>query len=43
MTLIPDGNSWRIQGIGSQRARLAYAKLEGDQLIYTCEAPGQVI
>ena len=38
MTLKPDGNSWRIEGPGKERARLAYARRDGDRLIYTCEA-----
>jgi len=35
MTLVPDGTGWRIEGAGKERARLAYAKLDGDKLIYT--------
>jgi hypothetical protein len=38
MTLVPDGQSWRIEGPGKERARLAYAKRDGDRLIYTREA-----
>ena len=38
MTLVPDGNGWRIEGPGKERARLAYAKLDGDRLLYTREA-----
>jgi hypothetical protein len=38
MTLAPEGNSWRIEGPGKERARLAYAKRDGDRLIYTREA-----
>jgi hypothetical protein len=38
MTLLPDGNGWRIEGRGKERAQLAYAKLDGDRLIYTREA-----
>ena len=30
--LVPDGNGWRIEGPGKERARLAYAKLDGDRL-----------
>ena len=29
MRLVPDGESWRIEGPGSERARVAYARLEG--------------
>ncbi len=34
MELVQEGNSWRIQGKGSERARLAYAVLDHDRLIY---------
>jgi hypothetical protein len=34
MTLIADSTGWRIEGPGSDRARLAYARLEGDQVVY---------
>jgi hypothetical protein len=34
MRLIPEGDSWRIDGAGSERAQIAYAKLEGDRLTY---------
>jgi hypothetical protein len=38
MNLVPNGSGWRIEGPGKERARLAYAKLDGDRLIYTYEA-----
>ena len=34
MKLIADSTGWRIEGPGSDRARLAYAHLEGDQVVY---------
>jgi hypothetical protein len=34
MTLVPAGDSWRIEGPGSNRARVAFATLEGDRVIY---------
>ena len=34
MRLVPAGTGWRIDGTGSNRARLAYAQLEGDRLVY---------
>jgi hypothetical protein len=34
MKLVPDSTGWRIEGPGSDRARLAYARLEGDQVVY---------
>jgi hypothetical protein len=35
MTLVPAGDGWRIEGPDSQRARVAYATLENDRLVYT--------
>jgi len=40
MNLVPDGNGWRIEGPGKERAQLAYARLDGARLIYTREAFG---
>ena len=34
MTMVPHGDSWKIQGPGSDRARLAYARLVGDHVVY---------
>lgn len=34
MTLVADGDTWRIKGAGSARARLAWARLEGDRVVY---------
>jgi hypothetical protein len=34
MTLVPAGDSWRIEGPGSDRARVAYARLEADRVVY---------
>ncbi|MCA1563305.1 MAG: hypothetical protein LC804_24650 [Acidobacteria bacterium] len=34
MSLAPHGESWRIEGPGSEQARLAYATLEGDHVVY---------
>jgi hypothetical protein len=34
MRLVPDGTSWRIEGPGSERARVAYARLEGNRVVY---------
>jgi hypothetical protein len=34
MKLIADSTGWRIEGPGSDRAKLAYACLEGDQVVY---------
>ncbi len=37
MTLIRDGNGWRIEGPEKERARVAYAALDGDRLVYSLE------
>lgn len=37
MTLVRDGGRWRIEGPGKERARIAYAELDGDELVYTIE------
>jgi hypothetical protein len=34
MNLICDGGSWRIEGKGSERARVAYAALVDDKFVY---------
>ena len=35
MTLVEDGNDLRIEGAGSERARIAYASEQGGRLIFT--------
>lgn len=35
MELVKDGCSWKIEGPGSERARIAYARLDGDKVSYT--------
>ena len=37
MALIPEGEGWRIAGEESDRARVAYAELDGDALVYRLE------
>ena len=38
MTVVCDGGGrWRIEGAGKERARLAYATLDGDALVYTIQ------
>jgi hypothetical protein len=37
MTLVPDGTGWRVEGPDSHRARVAYATLEGRDLVYRLE------
>jgi hypothetical protein len=34
MTIVPSGDSWRVEGAGSDRARVAYARLENDRVVY---------
>lgn len=38
LTVVKDGDSWLIKGDGSERARIAYAVLQGDHLSYEVEA-----
>ena len=37
MTLVHDGERWRIEGQGGERARIAWAEIHADQLIYRVE------
>ncbi len=37
MKLVPAGDAWKIEGPDCDRARVAYAALDGDRLIYTVE------
>jgi len=37
MNLVRNGQDWRIEGPGAERARLAYAHLNGERLTYTLE------
>jgi len=39
MRLVPRGDGWEIEGPGKERARIAYASLEGNQLLYRVESP----
>jgi hypothetical protein len=39
MTLTCRGDGWVIEGPGSERARIAYASVEGNQLVYRVESP----
>jgi hypothetical protein len=34
MKLVPDGGGWRIEGPDKERARIAYATIEGDRIVY---------
>jgi hypothetical protein len=37
MSLVPQGDGWRIQGAGSDRARVAYAHLDGERVTYVVD------
>lgn len=37
MKLIPQGSGWRIEGTDNDRARVAFASLDGDRLVYTVD------
>jgi hypothetical protein len=37
LNLIQEGKTWEIKGEGSERARVAYASLDGDKVVYKLE------
>jgi hypothetical protein len=37
MSVVPDGETWRIEGHGKERARLAFASLVGDEVVFTLD------
>ena len=37
MTLVRDGDGWRVEGEGKDRARIAYAELDGDEIVHRLE------
>jgi hypothetical protein len=39
MRLVRRGDGWEIEGTGKERARIAYASLDGNQLVYRVESP----
>jgi glycosyltransferase involved in cell wall biosynthesis len=43
MKLISSGNEWRITGNGSDEARIAYACLAGDSLLYSFTHPADTV
>ncbi|MGB6430521.1 MAG: glycosyltransferase [Candidatus Acidiferrales bacterium] len=43
MKLIAAGDGWRIEGPDSDRARVAYATLDGDRLKYTVESQSRAL
>jgi len=40
MQLVPDGDHWRIEGSGSERARIAYASEEDGRLVLSLQEAG---
>lgn len=42
MKLVQSGGSWKIEGPGSEQARVAYASLENDRTVYSVEEPASV-
>jgi hypothetical protein len=42
MRLVREDGVWRIEGRGHERARIAYACVEGDQLVYTLPATAKI-
>jgi hypothetical protein len=39
MTVVNRAGQWHIEGLGRERARLAFACLTGDQIMYTFDPP----
>ena len=39
LTLVRDQDDWRIEGPDAERARVAFASLEGDRVVYTVSPP----
>ena len=39
MRLVKDGAGWKIEGPNKHRARIAYASIQGHQVVYTFEKP----
>ena len=42
MKLVSDGDGWRIEGAGSERARVAYASEKDGKLAFTTEPMGEL-
>lgn len=40
LILASRGGTWRIEGTGKERARIGYARADGDNIVYTVEPPG---
>jgi hypothetical protein len=43
MRLIKEGSSWQIDGPNGHRARIAYATLDGDRVVYTLDGDTEVL
>jgi hypothetical protein len=35
LQLVPDGSNWRLAGVGAERAKVAYASLNGNSVMYS--------
>ena len=42
MTLVADGEQWRVEGPDAERARIAYASVESGRVVYTLSRPARV-
>jgi hypothetical protein len=40
MSLVPEGRQWKVEGPGSNRARVAFARLDGDRVVYELDSRG---
>jgi len=41
MKLVRDNGAWRIDGPGKERARIAYAAVDGGEISYEVESSGK--
>ena len=41
MVLVEDGDSWRIEGVDSERACIAYAVVRNDRVVYEVDPASQ--
>jgi hypothetical protein len=41
MRLVKEGSAWQIDGPEKRRARIAYASLEADRVVYTVDSECQ--
>ncbi len=41
MKLVRDNGAWRIDGLGKERARIAYVAMDGGKISYEIESSGK--